>query len=35
VAHAILEDGSRELLSLELGPRETEDAWRALLQELV
>ena len=34
VAHAILEDGSRELLALELGPRETEDAWRELLQGL-
>jgi transposase-like protein len=35
VAHAILEDGSRELLALELGPRETEDAWRAVLENLV
>lgn len=35
VAHAILEDGSRALLALELGPRETEDAWRALLEGLV
>jgi transposase-like protein len=35
VAHAILEDGSRELLALELGPRETEAAWQAVLDHLV
>jgi putative transposase len=35
VAHAILEDGSRELLSIHIGPRESEDAWRAVLNDLV
>lgn len=35
VAHAILEDGQRELLALELGPRETEDAWHTVLQGMV
>jgi len=35
VAHAILEDGSRKLLALELGPRESEEAWRALLEGLL
>lgn len=35
VAHAILEDGSRELLALELGPRETEEAWRSLLESMI
>lgn len=35
VAHAILEDGSRELLAVHLGPRETETSWRAVLEDLV
>ena len=35
VAHAILEDGSRELLTLELGPQETEEDWRGLLQGMI
>ena len=35
VAHAILEDGSRELLAIHLGPRETEASWRAVLEDLV
>jgi len=34
VAHAILEDGSRELLGIVLGPRESEDAWKRLLEDL-
>jgi len=35
VAHAILEDGSRELLAIHLGPRESEDSWRTVLNDLV
>jgi transposase-like protein len=35
VAHAILEDGSRELLAIHLGPRETGASWRAVLEDLV
>lgn len=34
VAHAILEDGSRELLGLMLGPKESEAAWKRLLEDL-
>jgi transposase-like protein len=34
VAHAILEDGSRELLGLVLGPKESEAAWKRLLEDL-
>ena len=35
VAHAILEDGSRELLAMHLGPRESESSWRAVLDDLI
>jgi transposase-like protein len=35
VAHAILEDGSRALLAIHLGPRETEASWKAVLEDLV
>lgn len=35
VAHGILEDGSRELLAIHLGPRETEASWKAVLDDLV
>ncbi len=35
VAHAILEDGKRELLAIRLGPRESEAAWKELLEDLV
>ncbi len=35
VAHAVLEDGSRELLSLELGPRESKDAWSSILENML
>lgn len=35
VAHCICEDGSRELLGLQLGPKESEEAWRSLLEDLV
>jgi transposase-like protein len=35
VVHAILEDGSRELLAMHLGPRESETSWRAVLDDLV
>jgi len=34
VAHGILSDGSRELLALHLGPRETEASWKAVLDDL-
>jgi len=34
VAHCICEDGSRELLGMQLGPRESEEAWLRLLEDL-
>jgi transposase-like protein len=35
VVHGILEDGSRELLAIHLGPRETEASWKAALEDLI
>ena len=35
VAHGVLLDGSRELLGVQLGPRESEKAWQAVLDDLV
>ena len=35
VAHAILADGSRELLGIALGPRESTEAWKEMLEDLV
>lgn len=34
IAHAILEDGKRELLGVMLGPKESEEAWKGLLEDL-
>lgn len=34
VAHAILADGSRELLAVALGPKESTEAWKAVLDDL-
>lgn len=34
VAHAILADGRRELLGMALGPRESTEAWKAVLDDL-
>lgn len=34
VSHAILGDGSRELLAVALGPKESTEAWKAVLDEL-
>lgn len=33
--HAILEDGSRQLLAMHLGPRESEASWRSVLDDLI
>ena len=35
IAHAILENGKRELLGMVLGPKESEAAWKSLLDDLV